>query len=1118
MITREDIRRECHPASFSKGLELYENKKVMNLESARSIDMNGWPCIEICGGVLDDDGEVYGTEIYLDEERQGIIGSGCDCQDFETDAGLCRHCVALILTYTEGERRKRHDLEAAVREERDGSALDMLMESMGVSKGTKALVPADQKSQWKTTYGLKELLGNYSLREQSAYLPAAFREEVVLEAHVKIYRDTCSVEFKIGREKMYVVKSVSALAAAVLNRELVRYGKSLEFVHQLQAFTPEAREMLRFIFRVVGDGPYYFYNQNGRYYGYGSDREITVFSSVMDEFMEALPQNGFYLKVDGRQEQYVTIARAMPPMPAVLEGGEGGAVLKVPILRYFSGTKNTWFFEGDKVYQVSREDLDRVWDFLDVAGKSRGKCIIADQDLSLFCQELLPMLQENFQLTMKDFLPEKYLPPEAEFEIYLDAPQRDMVTCKLVAVYGKVKYNLFVPEESMEQNPRPGDIKRELQVKGRVRAYFHAYDEREKVMAMQGEEAIYEFLCRGLDSLRELGEVYVSDKLKAMRVLPSPRVSVGIRLSGNLLEVSLDSQGLPMEELAVILSKYDRKKKYYRLKNGDFINLDEDGIRVLSELREGMQVSEKSLRGGSFTVPRYRALYLDTRLREEQALPVAKDRDFKALIRNMRTVEDNDYEIPASLQGTLREYQKRGFLWMKALCANGFGGILADDMGLGKTLQTIAFLLSEHEGCREEENRRTLIVAPASLVYNWKSEFERFAPTLQVEIVAGTGGQRKKQITGSSCKSILITSYELLRRDVEIYEGVSFFAQIIDEAQFIKNHGTQAAKVVKKVDAGFRLALTGTPVENQLSELWSIFDYLMPGFLYSYPRFKELLEIPIVRNQQEEALKRLQKMVGPFILRRMKQDVLKDLPDKIEKNMFAHLEGEQKELYQAHVQRLQLQLAKQTPEQFAGSRLKILAELTRLRQVCCHPGLIYEGYGKTSAKLELCIQLIKNAVDGGHKILLFSQFTSMLDILIGRIEEEEISYFLLTGGTPKEKRTQMVETFNRDDTSIFCISLKAGGTGLNLTGADMVIHYDPWWNIAVENQASDRAHRIGQKKVVTVYKLIAKDTIEEKIIQLQEMKRELAGYILSAESMKQATFSRDELLELLQSR
>ena len=323
---------------------------------------------------------------------------------------------------------------------------------------------------------------------------------------------------------------------------------------------------------------------------------------------------------------------------------------------------------------------------------------------------------------------------------------------------------------------------------------------------------------------------------------------------------------------------------------------------------------------------------------------------------------------------------------------------------------------------------------------------------------------------------------------------------------------------MKQVCAAFRLALTGTPVENRLSELWSIFDYLMPGFLFSYARFREELETPIVAKTDEEAAKRLQRLIRPFILRRLKRDVLSDLPEKIEKNMYAQMEGEQRDLYDAHVQRLVQVLSGQTEEEFASSRIQVLAELTKLRQLCCDPALLLEGYQAESAKTRLCLELIRNALDGGHKVLLFSQFTSMLDRLKECLDKEGIGFFSLDGSTSKAKRMELVERFNQDDTPVFCISLKAGGTGLNLTGADIVIHYDPWWNVAVQNQATDRAHRIGQKNVVTVYRLIAKGTVEEKIVALQEKKKELAEQILGQGETGFSALTREALMEILRER
>ena len=526
------------------------------------------------------------------------------------------------------------------------------------------------------------------------------------------------------------------------------------------------------------------------------------------------------------------------------------------------------------------------------------------------------------------------------------------------------------------------------------------------------------------------------------------------------------------------------------------------------EVRQALQLTDKQLMQDKIEVPAYRMLYLDEALQENAMMEVIRDVSFASRIEKLQNPDfEKDY-VPDSLKGILREYQKAGAAWIGTLYSNRFGGILADDMGLGKTLQVISFLLTEHTGC-------SLIVCPASLVYNWKHELERFAPSLKADMVTGNVQQRKEVLDRWKEVDVLITSYDLLRRDITDYQELHFFCEVIDEAQYIKNHGTQAARAVKQVQTGFRLALTGTPIENRLSELWSIFDYLMPGYLYSYQRFRTELEQPIVQHKDEDAAKRLQRLIRPFVLRRLKKEVLQDLPDKLEENLYADMDGEQQELYDAHVRRMKLMLEEKSDEEIRTDKIEILAELTRLRQLCCDPALLYDNYKGGSAKTELVRGLIRNAVENGHKVLLFSQFTTMLERLYRILEEEKIASHMLTGATPKEKRIEMVESFAHDEVPVFCISLKAGGTGLNLTAADVVIHFDPWWNSAVQNQATDRAHRIGQKNVVNVYRILAKGTIEEKIVELQERKLQLSDRILGGESLQAQGLTREELLELL---
>ncbi|MCD7841206.1 MAG: SNF2 family helicase, partial [Lachnospiraceae bacterium] len=516
----------------------------------------------------------------------------------------------------------------------------------------------------------------------------------------------------------------------------------------------------------------------------------------------------------------------------------------------------------------------------------------------------------------------------------------------------------------------------------------------------------------------------------------------------------------------------------------------------------------------SAKVPLYRALYIDKLLEEHDTLYSTRDRVYRGLVRNFKTVRDSESEPPEKLAGIMRPYQVLGFKWIRTLEEAGFGGILADEMGLGKTLQTISVLLYDYEEKKPGTEHPSLVVCPASLVYNWQEEFEKFAPDMRVMPVTGGAASRKKAFAAWDTTQVYIISYDLLKRNIAEFSGKEFFYAVLDEAQAVKNSGAAVSKAVKTLNAAHRIALTGTPIENRLSELWSIFDFLMPGFLYSQKEFEQRFAVPVTKNKDQEAVEKLKKMTSPFLMRRRKEDVLKDLPAKLEEVRYVPISGEQQKLYDAQVLKLRNSILDGTMENGTG-KVKVLAELTKIREICCDPSLLYEDYHEESGKREAVMGLIRQAMDGGHRMLLFSQFTSMLALLERDLKAEGIPYYILTGATSKEKRIQLVHQFNEGNVPVFLISLKAGGNGLNLTGADIVIHYDPWWNFAAQNQATDRAHRIGQTRQVTVYRLILKGTIEERILKLQEEKKDLADQVLSGESASLASLSQEELLELL---
>lgn len=1104
MISKTTIQEFTYGASYQRGRSIYQSGEILEFDMSGEEAAYETGRIRIWALVEGSYGNEYEVEILVDESQSMIEESYCECPAFENYEGLCKHCVAVLLEYLD-----RRDKERIFREEQD---LEALMSMLGVQKGSSFV----QIKEQKIDEGLKKILERYSLRRNAPYLPESKSGQVHLEAHVKYEYGSFTVSFKIGITQMYLLKNIPQFILDMEEMNRIAYGKKLEFLHCIEAFSRESRPIAEFIMSCRKIPEFEYYRRFKILYR-GVGKEIPLHEELLDRFMETAEKSEVYLAAFAGEKCKMKVEEGKIPRKLEIREEKGGVQLLPEELELVRGQDYEYAImeeSPDVIYKMpiaSEEERDFL-DYLYTGG--RLGTYVAKEDLPAFCQNMLPILEKHCVLSMTDFLPENYLPVPVEFECYLDAPQTDMVTCRLMAVYGKESFPLF-QKEQISQGSVVRDVKKELQMRQAVQEYFYAYDEISKSMALQGEEDTYRFLTEGLPLLEALAKVFISDQLKRIQVIRRVNVQVGVSLSGNLLNLQVSGEDFSRDQLAEILSRYDRKKKYYRLKNGEFIHMDEQGIRIFQEIRDELQITDRQLKLDKIPVPAYRALYLEEQLGDgigDGKFRIEKDRDFSRLVHNMKTMGEQSCQVPKELEGVLREYQREGFSWMKNLCRSRFGGILADDMGLGKTLQTIAFLISQFE---EQGKALALIVTPASLVYNWKSEFEKFAPGLKVYTVAGSMKERAAFISGFQGPGVLITSYQLLYRDRDWYEKMHFSYQVIDEAQFIKNQGNQTTHAVKEVSADFRLALTGTPVENQLSELWSIFDFVMPGYLYKYARFRREIEQPIVKNQDTAAMEKLQKMIRPFVLRRTKQEVLGELPEKIEKPMFAMLEGEQRQLYDAHVQRLRMRLSKQSEEEFAMSRIQILSELTRLRQICCDPGLCFQDYQGASAKLDLCIQLIKNAVEGGHKLLLFSQFTSMLDRIIGKLKGEGLSYYLLTGQTSKEERARLVQDFNQDSTNVFCISLKAGGTGLNLTGADMVIHYDPWWNAAVETQAADRAHRIGQTQVLTVYKLIVRHTIEEKIVELQARKRELAGQVLGGEGIGQAVFTREELLELL---
>ncbi len=1006
---------------------------------------------------------------------------------------------------------------------------------------------SDVKKQFHyTSFETKKLLNEYA-PEISSHLLYKKASLVNLEPHVTLNHDKLIITFNISsgiNGYSYVLKDIASLLVALEGNEIVSYGKHLEFTHDMSAFSDSAKRIISFLkdyFRSKQSEDSYSSYSGANPYSYrkGHSKELSLSGHEIDEFFSAV-DSLYFLNNDFRarynDERLVEVVPVFPPIDLHIEKNDNGITFDSSSFTMFEGYSNIYFERRRKIHVISRKDCEEIIPFLKFLSTRRteNELFISNKDLSLFSSGLYPILEEYFNISNDGFYPAQYLPDIPKFKIFIDMPDSVTITCDIQAIYtsnngDEYTVRLFDDTPTQRGNEQDNNIKRnyphESSIVKTVSNHFDSLDTNNGLLILSSEnddDKLFSFIANDIPVLSRYGQVYLSESIKAVNIAASPKINLGISVVSDLLELSIVPADISSAELNDILSRYKRKKRYYRLKSGEIIDLKTKDMDLLLSLEEGLGLSSKDILAGHVSVPKYRALFLDEISSLEESYDgtsIEKTNDFKELISSYASIKDRLYSVPDSLNKVLRDYQKDGFLWLRTLRHNNFGGILADDMGLGKTLQVLSLLLSIKEQSQPsvEAKRCSLVVCPASLVYNWQHEITRFTPKLNCKLAVGSKSDRTQIASEISDgkTDIIITSYDLLRRDIDIYKQLTFDCQIIDEAQFIKNPTTQVSKAVKNIKASFKLALTGTPIENRLSELWSIFDFCMPGYLFTYKHFRESIESPAIQDGDEDALKRLRKMISPFILRRIKKDVLTELPDKLEENIYAPMLKEQEELYKAHLQRIKLMVDSKSEEDFRKDRIMILAELTRLRQLCCDPGLIYENYEGGSAKADLCVEMIKSAAESGHKVLLFSQFTSMLERLTKLLTKEGIKHYLLTGSTKKEDRIKMVDAFQDDDTPVFCISLKAGGTGLNLTAADIVIHYDHWWNIAVENQATDRAHRIGQKNVVTVYRLIMQNTIEERIILLQSKKKELADQLLNNEALKNPTLSKEELMELL---
>ncbi|MCX0361571.1 DEAD/DEAH box helicase [Clostridium perfringens] len=619
------------------------------------------------------------------------------------------------------------------------------------------------------------------------------------------------------------------------------------------------------------------------------------------------------------------------------------------------------------------------------------------------------------------------------------------------------------------------------------------------------EEEMYELFSKGIKRLRELGEVLLSEELKEFKVLDSSLISSELKELNNFYKLKFDFGDFELRELRESIEAMKKGDRFYITKKV-YLDLEDHGIVNFLNLLEDLGL--ENIKDNEVYIDKSKVLYIQEKLKDRNLSFIKGGNVLQEIVGKLLNKEFKRKLVPKALNAELRPYQKEGFKWINEITDLGFGGVLADDMGLGKTLQIIAFLLSQKKS-------KSIVVVPTSVIYNWMDEFEKFAPSIRVGLVHGSKSKRDKVLRdfkrGLGIKveeenlkeksyekyDVLLTTYGTLKNDEKAYENLSFDYCIIDEAQNIKNPVAQATLSVKNIKSRCNIALTGTPIENNLMELWSIFDFVMPGYLFTKDRFRERFIL------DESNLSELKSLITPFILRRLKEDVLSELPEKLEKKYLVEMKGKQKQLYSFYVKAIKNQLNENKSSEKSGrDKINLFAYLTKLREICLDPSLVVPDYTGGSSKLTVVKEIVKDASESGKKILLFSQFTSVLQKIEEDFKKEDISYLYLDGGTSAKDRVERVKKFNEDSNiKVFLISLKAGGVGLNLTSASVVIHFDPWWNPAVEDQATDRAHRFGQENKVEVIKLVAKDTIEEKIVLMQEDKRELIQSLMDGKTM-----------------
>ena len=889
--------------------------------------------------------------------------------------------------------------------------------------------------------------------------------ELKLDINSSYYHEFIEPKVNIGENRLYSLNTKVSAFKKVYEDGVgeVKFGKNFTFNPELNYFNEENKNVIEAFLEYTG-------GVNGRYH---SPQELKRFLSKIKDIRFIYKD---YL-VNGIKEEF--------PLKTKLSKNSDNYNLNFDTNEFNLLIDNDYeyvFYKGS-IYHLNKKERELLETIID---NEIENITIEKDKVNVFTKGLMNIIKSNMDVdtSVDDLVVTK----DIVCELYFDL-RRDYIICEVKFIYDKEVVNYF------DSNSL---VLRDMEFESRVinDLLMYSFEIKDNKLILVDLEKEVKFIESGLEELSSKYVVYTTEKFKKMNIRKKTNITSMFGIGqDNILSFNFSLGDIPSEELVNVFKSIKNKKRYYKLKSGDILNLEDESLQELENLTEELELTDEDIINGHGSILKYRAIYLDSLKNTKYSNIIKTDNLFDNLIKRFYAFKDSDLSLKDLTQ--LRDYQVTGVKWLYNLDKTGFGGILADEMGLGKTIQIIYYI---KEMLLENKDYKFLIVVPTSLAYNWEHEFDEFAPEIKKVICVGNKTKRIDVINNSEV-SVLITTYGTLREDEELYKDKSFHAVIIDEAQNIKNNMAGITKVVKNIKGDVKFALTGTPLENSILELWSIFDFIMPGYLTSLTKFQSKYKIKDFNEDSETLLKGLSHQINPFILRRRKKDVIKELPDKLINDIYIDLSDEQKKLYAAELERVKREMEEiMATDGMSKARFLILQLLVKLREICIDPAIIYDDYHGGSNKIDTLINIINEYIANGHKMLIFSSFKTALDLVKSRLDKEKIKYYSIDGGVSSKNRINMVDNFNLyDDTKVFLITLKAGGTGLNLASADVVIHLDLWWNPQAENQATDRAHRIGQKNIVEVIHLISKGTIEEKILELQNKKRMLSDKLIDGE-------------------